>query len=105
MKPPKKIRMGCIYKITYPNGKVYVGQDRTDDINYFGSAKSAVVAADFTSEESDDMTIRKQILVRLPETTIQELNRHERAAILGLNSNDPSIGYNRTPRWKPGEES
>ena len=26
-----------IYKITYPNGKIYVGMDLTNSINYFGS--------------------------------------------------------------------
>jgi hypothetical protein len=30
--------MKIIYKITYPNGKIYVGKDLTDSINYFGSA-------------------------------------------------------------------
>jgi hypothetical protein len=29
-----------VYKITYPNGKIYVGQDVTDSINYFGSAST-----------------------------------------------------------------
>ena len=30
--------MNVIYRITYPNGKIYIGQDRTNSINYFGSA-------------------------------------------------------------------
>ena len=30
--------MKIIYKITYPNGKIYIGQDLTDSANYFGSA-------------------------------------------------------------------
>lgn len=25
-----------VYLIRYPNGKVYIGQDRTDTITYFG---------------------------------------------------------------------
>lgn len=29
--------MKVIYKITYPNGKIYIGQDLTDTIDYFGS--------------------------------------------------------------------
>jgi hypothetical protein len=32
--------MKVIYKIMYPNGKIYVGKDLTDSINYFGSADS-----------------------------------------------------------------
>lgn len=27
-----------IYKITYPNGKIYIRKDLTDSINHFGSA-------------------------------------------------------------------
>jgi hypothetical protein len=29
--------MDVIYQITYPNGKIYIGQDRTDSINYHQS--------------------------------------------------------------------
>jgi hypothetical protein len=35
--------MKVIYKITYPNGKIYIGQDLTDSINYFGSANSKLI--------------------------------------------------------------
>jgi len=38
--------MKVIYRITYPNGKIYIGQDRTDSINYFGSADSGLIARD-----------------------------------------------------------
>jgi hypothetical protein len=40
-----------VYKITYPNGKIYVGQDRTNALNYFGSADSALIEGDFTLEQ------------------------------------------------------
>ncbi len=50
--------MNVIFKITYPNGKIYVGQDRTDDINYFGSANRDLIARDFTREQRRDFTIR-----------------------------------------------
>lgn len=50
--------MKIIYKITYPNGKIYVGQDRTDSINYFGSAANHLIAADFpTREQRRDFTV------------------------------------------------
>jgi len=55
--------MKVIYKITYPNGKIYVGQDVTDSINYFGSASSGLIANDFTREQRRDFTIRKEILL------------------------------------------
>ena len=40
-----------VYKIVYPNGKIYIVQDRTDNLNYFGSADSRLIAADFTREQ------------------------------------------------------
>ena len=52
-----------IYKITYPNGKIYIGKELTDSINYFVSAESELVAKDFTKEERSDFTIRKEILM------------------------------------------
>jgi hypothetical protein len=39
--------MSVIYKITYPTGKIYVGQDRTDSMAYFGSPNSDLIAHDF----------------------------------------------------------
>ncbi|MDM7941249.1 MAG: GIY-YIG nuclease family protein [Hydrogenophaga sp.] len=87
-----------VYKITYPNGKIYVGQDRTDSANYFGSADSKLIAQDFTREQSRDFSIRKEILWESSTATREELNRKEIELILALKSNDPVVGYNRWPR-------
>jgi len=54
--------MKIIHKITYPNGKIYIGKDLTDSINYFGSADSRLIEADFTREERRDFSIRKKTL-------------------------------------------
>lgn len=51
-----------VYKITYPNGKIYVGSDMTDTLTYFGSANSQLVEQDFTSGQRRDFTIRKEVL-------------------------------------------
>lgn len=45
------ITMKVIYKITYPNGKIYVGKDLTGTLNYFGSANSRIIEQDFSLEE------------------------------------------------------
>jgi hypothetical protein len=37
--------MKVIYRVTYPNGKIYVGKDLTDTINYFGSSLGALIAS------------------------------------------------------------
>lgn len=43
-----------VYRIAYPNGKIYVGQDVTGSANYFGSASSDLIAVgqDFARDES-----------------------------------------------------
>jgi hypothetical protein len=97
----RKIKV--IYKITYPNGKIYVGKDLVHNINYFGSASGELVGADFSLEEQLDFTLRKEILWHSFNATDQEVNKLEVQFILQLNSNDPAIGYNRWPRFKGGK--
>jgi hypothetical protein len=91
--------MNVIYKITYPNGKIYIGQDRTDDINYFGSAKSELIAKDFTREQRRDFTIRKEILWESEDATVQEVTQKEIELIRAFKSNDPNVGYNLWPKF------
>jgi hypothetical protein len=88
-----------IYKITYPNGKIYIGQDVTDSINYFGSASSKLIAQDFTREERRIFIIKKEILWESETATIQQLTQKEIEYILQFRSNDPTIGYNLSPKW------
>ena len=54
--------MKVIYKITYPNGRIYIGNDLTDTIDYFGSPDSSLIAKDFSREERRNFTVRKEIL-------------------------------------------
>ena len=42
-----KLTKKVIYILIFPNGKINVGSDLTDDICYFGSANAEVVALDF----------------------------------------------------------
>ncbi|MCX5659485.1 MAG: GIY-YIG nuclease family protein [Planctomycetota bacterium] len=91
--------MKIIYKITYPNGKIYVGKDLTDSINYFGSADSRLVALDFTREQRRDFIIRREVLWESESATDEDVNAKEVEFIRALKSNDPAIGYNRWPRF------
>ena len=90
--------MKVIYKITYPNGKIYIGKDLTNSINYFGSANSNLIAQDFTRKERQDFTIRKEILMESEDT--KEINQIESKFILEYQSNNPAIGYNQWPKFK-----
>lgn len=90
--------MKIIYKITYPNGKIYVGMDLTDSANYFGSAEHSLVAADFTREERRDFAIRREILWESETASDTEVRAKELEFIRAFRSNDPAVGYNRWPR-------
>jgi hypothetical protein len=92
--------MNVIYKIVYPNGKIYVGQDRTDSINYFGSADDALIAKDFTREQRRSFTVTREILWESESASISEVTQKEFEFILALKANDPSIGYNQRPKFK-----
>ena len=94
-----------VYRITYPNGKIYVGQDRTDSANYFGSASSAVIARDFTREQLGDFTIRKERLWESDTASRSEVTAKEIEFILALKANDPAVGYNKWPPFKSSGRS
>lgn len=91
--------MKVIYKITYPNGKIYIGKDFTDTLNYFGSADSKLIEQDFTREQMHDFIIRKEILWEKEEVSDSEVNQKEIEFIKFFNSNNPVVGYNRFPRF------
>jgi hypothetical protein len=95
----KSVSLKIIYKITYPNGKIYIGKDLTDSINYFGSASSKLIAQDFTRAERQHMTIKKEIL--LESNDAAEVNRREPEFIREYQSNNPEIGYNQWPKFRP----
>jgi hypothetical protein len=92
--------MKIVYKITYPNGKIYIGQDVTNSINYFGSASSKLIAQDFTPEEREVFTITREILWKSETATNSEVNQKEVELILIYQSNNPLIGYNQNPVFK-----
>ena len=92
--------MKIIYKITYPNNKIYIGKDLTNTLNYYGSANSKLLENDFTFDQMRDFTLRKQILWESETATDKEVNQKEVELIKLFNSNDPTIGYNRWPKFK-----
>jgi hypothetical protein len=97
--------MKYVYKITYPNGKIYIGQDVTDSFTtYFGSlgiAGEKSIQKDFTWEQLQNFTIKKEILWSSDDATKEQLNQKETEMILKYESNKPEKGYNqRLPRLR-----
>jgi len=92
-----------IYKITYPNGKIYIGKDLNGTLNYYGSADSRLIEKDFSPEEQRNFTIRKEVLWESGTATDQEVNQKEVEFIKLFASNNPATGYNQWPKYMPGD--
>ncbi|MEI8363073.1 MAG: GIY-YIG nuclease family protein [Betaproteobacteria bacterium] len=92
--------MKIIYKITYPNGKIYLGKDLTNTLNYFGSANTELIEQDFTRDQMRDFLIRKEILWESETASDSEVSLEEVRLINQYQSNNPAIGYNRWPKFK-----
>ncbi|MGP8064511.1 MAG: GIY-YIG nuclease family protein [Acidimicrobiales bacterium] len=95
---PSERQWKVIFKITYPNGMIYVGKDLTDTLTYFGSVNSQLIEQDFpTREERRVFAVKKEILWESDTASDTEANLKEVEFINALRSNDPAIGYNRWP--------
>ena len=86
-----------VYKITFPNGKIYIGKDiggLGHSLRYFGSWDNEAVSADFTKEELSKFTLTKEILFE--SNNKSEVSKKEHELINLHRSNNPDLGYNRT---------
>jgi len=92
--------MKQIYKITFPNNKIYIGKDLTGTLTYFGSVDSEYVSQDFTDEQKKCFTITKEILWENNTVEDKEVNKKEVEYIKLFNSNNPKIGYNKWPKFQ-----
>jgi hypothetical protein len=92
-----------VYKVIYPNGKIYVGLDLTGTLTYFGSPSPAAkerITGDL-AEHRLDLTVRTQILWESETATDAEVRAMEVKLIREHRSNDPAVGYNLTPKVLP----
>lgn len=97
-------RLNQVFKVTYPNGKIYVGSDLTGSISYFGSPGDkgkARIAADLGPQGRREFTATKTILWERETATKAETLAIERDWIIRLGANNPDIGYNGWPRFQP----
>ena len=82
-----------VYKISFPNGKIYIGKDIGQGghpIRYFETWNRALVEADFSKAEMQDSIIRKKILFESADKP--KVGRREMELIAGLGANDPNRG-------------
>ena len=99
---PGAARRKQMYKITYPNGKIYVGMDLTGSLLYVGSPSNVEqIAADLDPHRLE-LTLRKEILWESETATDAEVRATEMKPIQENGAQDPAVGYNLTPRWSGG---
>ena len=90
--------MKQIYKITYPNNKIYIGKDLTGTLTHFGSVDSKYVEIDFNNDQKKCFSITKEILWESDTAEDSEVNKKEVEYIRSNKSNNPLIGYNKWPK-------
>ena len=95
------IRRKNIYKITYPNGKIYIGKDLIGEITYTGSINNELVESDFLApEDRKSFTVTKEILWESFSAEDAEVSKLEVKYIRDFDPNNPKIGYNRWPKFQ-----
>ena len=92
--------MKVIYKITYPNGKIYIGSDLTDTITYFGSPDIRQIDKDFTREQRRSFIVKKEIIWESETAGDSEVRSMENQLIQQYQANNPAIGYNLSPKLR-----
>jgi hypothetical protein len=88
-----------VYKITFPNGKIYIGKDiggSGHSLRYFGSWNNELVEKDFSKQQLNTFTLTKEILFE--SESKDEVSKKENELIINYRSNVPEIGYNVTLR-------
>ena len=63
------------------------------------------IASDFTAEQRRSFTITRDILWESEDASQAEVTRVEIEFIRKFRSNDPAIGYNRTPKFRGADPS
>jgi hypothetical protein len=88
--------MKAIYKVTYPNCKIYIGKAIAGEVT-FANDDIKIIEQDFTKDELRDFTIRKEILWESDSASDEEVRSKEIEFITAFKSHDPAIVYNRWP--------
>jgi hypothetical protein len=90
--------MKVICKITYSNGKIYIGKDVNDSISYSGSPNDKLIEKGFNRKQKLELSVQREIIWESESATDWEVEQKEIELIKLYKSNDPTIGYNCWPK-------
>jgi hypothetical protein len=90
-----------VYKVTFPNGKIYVGSSRpkaqstsSQYMTYFGSGDFDLIDKEnYESIKEGKFTVKKEIL--FSSNDLEEVRKKEHEFIIKEKSTDPKVGYNK----------
>jgi hypothetical protein len=101
----KIIPWGCVYEVTFPSQKIYVGSDTAktayhDFFKYFGSPGKAAkdeMLKEMSEylEEGKEYIVKKNILYAEKNVRVGDILKIEQKYIKALKAKDPDVGYNR----------
>lgn len=99
-----KIPYGYVYKVTFPNGKTYIGSDTAataeyDYYKYMGSPIGKTKALMHSElqpllNESKRLTLTKVLLYEARDCTVAHIKSKEREFIKLTDSTNREVGYN-----------
>ena len=98
--------MKQIYKISYPTGKIDIGEDSVGSYRYFGRPNMELVNQDFMGLPENirkDYTVRNKILLESNDATERELSKKEVEFIRKFDSKNTAKGYNQGLKFSPKE--
>ena len=84
-----------IFKITFPNNKIFIGKDLTGTLTYFGGFDPGRVKDDYRNVKIPYFTLKKEILWESETADDAEVDKREAAYIRIFDATNPKIGYNR----------
>jgi hypothetical protein len=87
--------MKQVFKITFPNKKIYIGKDLTGTLTHFGDFNPNLIKSDYKNVKISCFVLKKEVLWESETADDTEVSRREAQYIEIFNSNNPGIGYNR----------
>lgn len=99
------IPYGYVYKVTYPDGRIYVGGDlaQTAEFDYYKYFGGPSLAGKMEMHKSmlntlgnkKIMSVTKELLYEARNCTISHIRNKEREFIKAWDAKNPNVGYNR----------
>jgi hypothetical protein len=83
-----------VFKLTFPNRKIFIGKDDKGSLTYFGGFDREEVESDYRNIVMPSFTINKEVLWESESAEEEEVDAVVESYIRMFRSDDPRFGYN-----------